>query len=217
MKTFNELCGVVIFFRKLCNRPILNILNFSVHPHFHDEWSSEKVSEIQGKHYSQRISLGIYNHFGYEFIGKAASSLFKISVQRCLVTRGQLRQFFLKRKIVPIEKGTNIYAECTRLPFSLTLEKNSCLLNEQAFLRFNGSTEQFGSPRRGWSMGTSQTTGNEAGKKKLKGPGPRANLSSRSQLTFAPEESAEHDDCRQQEWIAWGQKTRKMHLKRTGR
>ena len=53
--------------------------------------------------------------------------------------------------------------------------------------------------------------------KKLKGPGHKANLSGRSQFTFAPEESAEHDDCRQQEWIAWGQKTRKMHLKRTHR
>ena len=30
----------------------------------------------------------------------------------------------------------------------------------------------------------------------------KANLSGRSQFTFAPEESAEHDDCRQQEWIA---------------
>lgn len=34
--------------------------------------------------------------------------------------------------------------------------------------------------------------------KKLKGPGQKANLFC-SQLTFAPEESAEHDDCRQQE------------------
>ena len=38
--------------------------------------------------------------------------------------------------------------------------------------------------------------------KKLKGPGHKANLSDRSQFTFAPEESAEHDDCRQQEWMA---------------
>ena len=48
-------------------------------------------------------------------------------------------------------------------------------------------------------MGTTQTTLNEAGNKKLKGPGHKANLSDRSQFTFAPEESAEHDDCRQQE------------------
>ena len=47
-------------------------------------------------------------------------------------------------------------------------------------------------------MGTSQTTGNEAGEKSC-GPGHKANLSGRSQFTFAPEESAEHDDCRQQE------------------
>ena len=38
--------------------------------------------------------------------------------------------------------------------------------------------------------------------KKLKGPGHKANLSGRSQFTCAPEESAEHDDCRQQEWMA---------------
>jgi len=47
-------------------------------------------------------------------------------------------------------------------------------------------------------MGTTQKTGNEAGKK-VKGPWTKASLSGRSQLTFAPEESAEHDDCRQQE------------------
>ena len=41
--------------------------------------------------------------------------------------------------------------------------------------------------------------GTRLGKKKLKGPGDKANLSGRSQFTFAPEESAEHDDCRQQE------------------
>ena len=37
--------------------------------------------------------------------------------------------------------------------------------------------------------------------KKLKGTGHKANLSGRSQLTLSPEESAEHDVCRQQEWM----------------
>ena len=37
--------------------------------------------------------------------------------------------------------------------------------------------------------------GTKLERKQLKGPGHKANLSGRSQLTFAPEESAEHDDC----------------------
>ena len=58
MKTFNELYGVIIFSVCYAIGQYWIFYNFQ-YSHFHDEWSSETVNKIQGKHYSQRISLEI--------------------------------------------------------------------------------------------------------------------------------------------------------------
>ena len=58
MKTFNELYEVIIF--SVCYAIGLYRIFYNFqYSHFHVEWSSETVKKIQGKHYSQRVFLGI--------------------------------------------------------------------------------------------------------------------------------------------------------------